>query len=139
MYNTGFNWPFAPQVHFDRNKFKNSSTNVGYWRYRKADGSWADLAVSNSSGWLDPARDFYLPSGHAIAVYEDTAYSWGTALYCKELDYGFYAKDMTQYGTMFIASVWTFSTAIPVNGLVNKTCHILYGSESVISSVLTNL
>lgn len=139
LYNGQFHWPLAPQAHFDRNKFKDNASDRGYWRFRQSNGTWSDLPVDKSPGWLSASRDFYLPSGHAIAVYKDIGRSWGAALYCKQLDYGFYAKDMTSYGIMFMASVWSFSGSIPNNGSVGKTCHVLYGSEAVISSIITNL
>lgn len=136
--NEGFHWPLAPQAHFDKTKFTDPRTGKGYWRYRMADGNWRDLPVDASRGFISP-RDFYLPDGNAVAVYRDNLRSFGVAMYCKRLNSGFYVKDMTEFKIMFVASVWDFTTPMLNYGTASKTCHIIYGSEAVISSAIKGL
>lgn len=135
-FNGSFNFPIAPQAHFQRSKL--APNGVSYWRYRESDGSWHHLPVSNMAGWLDHVRDFYIPSGNAVAVYEDPSYGFGVAMYCPNNGVGFYAKDMISYGTIFIGSFWNLPSQISNGEAVSKTCYLIFGSESTISSVLTN-
>jgi hypothetical protein len=134
-----FSWPFAPQISLRRSVLIDPTINAARWRIRMADGSWQAADVYSGGGWLDvpsPTRNFYSVPGHAMAVYRDAALAMGAALYCPDLDNGWYAKDLTDDGILGIANVWNITSPLAPGASISKTCQVIYGSESEITAHL---
>ncbi|HEX5752986.1 MAG TPA: hypothetical protein VFZ09_42675 [Archangium sp.] len=146
-YNDTYLFPISPQLHLNRRMFSTAGQNggAGYWYYREASGNWMPFTPAKDGGWLarpvppsNYSADYYAASGHAIAVYSNASRTWGVGVSCPggQYDSGFYVKDMDAQGIMFIGSRWPLPSTIGAYQSLKKSCYVVFGSESVIRSMI---